>query len=331
MAVKPEATGRKLNQIIRLLLSLPKYAAFRDGIVTDFKSNMVSRAKLNMDEPEAAIEYRAEGEDEPLANAQTYRLRVEETGTLTVSELTDYLSSTDVNATYVDKMPILQALNIFLGQYTKSAPGITTVGSNKSFSISGDSQKWDLGTGLSALRGFFSSVRSATCRILINVNVSHGAFYDPIPLDQLIRKYSSGSQDSPAKLQAFLKRVRVRVIHLGEKKNKAGLPIPRVKTIFGLAIKDDGKSLDRPPRVKNFGAGSKDVEFFLSDSSSVPSGSSKSQVGGSAGGKKKGKGGKGGAPSQGHEQGTSQGGRFISVYEYFRTGTCSASFSFSPL
>jgi len=81
------------------------------------------------------------------------------------------------------------------------------------------------------------------------VNVSYGAFYDAIPLDQLIQKYGSAHQFNRVKLQSFLKGVRVRVIHLGEKKNKAGDSIARVKTIFGLTNKNDGHGLNHPPRV----------------------------------------------------------------------------------
>lgn len=200
---------------------------------------------------------------------------------------------------------------------------MSAIGSIKSFSLSQASPKWDLGAGLYALRGFFSSVRVATCRILVNVNVSHAAFYDAIPLDQLVQKYGPANQFNRIKLQSFLKRVRVKVIHLAEKKNKAGESIPRVKTIFGLANKDDGHSLDHPPWVQSFGAGSKDVEFFLDDSPGAPSSSSAGQAAGTSSGKKKckgAKGGKGGASSHGPGQNVSQGGRYISVYEFFRSG-----------
>lgn len=323
VAVQPAATGKKLGQVIRLLLQIPEYGNFQDDIVTDFKSTLVSRRRLSPDAAESVIQYRAEGEDEPRAHAQTYRLRVEETGTLTVSELTDYLTSTTVSTAYADKLPVLQALNIFLGHYAKSSPSVATVGSSKSFSLSEDSPKWDLGAGLTALRGFFSSVRVATCRILVNVNVSHGAFYDAIPLDQLIQKYGSAQQFNRVKLQSFFKGVRVRVIHLGEKKNRAGESIPRVKTIYGLANKNDRHGLDHPPRVQSFGAGPKDVEFFLNDSSGAPSSSSTGQAAGPPGSKKKAKGKKGGESSRGPGSNVVQGGRYISVYEFFRSGICS--------
>lgn len=69
VAVQPAATGKKLSQIIRLLLKLPKYGDFQNDIVTDFKSTLVSRRRLSPDAAELAIQYRAEGEDEPRAHA----------------------------------------------------------------------------------------------------------------------------------------------------------------------------------------------------------------------------------------------------------------------
>lgn len=260
----------------------------------------------------------------------------QETGTFSVSELITYLNSTDMNTTYADKLPVLQALNIFLGHYAKSSPTVATVGSSKSFSIT--TPKQDLGAGLSALLGFFSSIRLATCRILVNVNVSHGIFYDAIPLGSLIEKYGASNNSG---LQSFLKRVRVKVTHLAEKKNKAGESIPRVKTIYGLASKDDGHGLDHPPLVRSFGAGPNDVEFFLNDSIGEPSSLSAGQAAGTLSSEKKGKDSKGGASTHGpgqnvsgqnaSRQNASQGGRYISVYEFFRSGICSTTATSIPL
>jgi hypothetical protein len=264
---------------------------------------------------EPVIQYRAENEDEARANATNYKLRIEETGTLTVAELTAFLTSTNVDSVYTDKLPTIQALNIILGHYGKSTPTIATVGS-KSFSLSQDSPKWDLGAGLTALRGFFTSVRTATCRILVNINVSHGAFYEAIPLDHLMQKYGQANQMNRFKLETFLKRLRVQVIHLPEKKNRFGQPIPRIKTIFGLATKNDGHGLERPPQVLSFGAGPKDVRFFLNSAAS--SSASIGQQGSKAGGQKD-KTKKVGEP--GGKQGPSiPDGEYISVYDFFKRG-----------
>ena len=324
VAVEPAVAGKKLTQIIRLLLESPGYDQFRDDIVTDFKSTLISRERLGIDVAVSEVQYRDEGEDDPGPRAKNYRLRIEHTGVITVAELTDYLTSTNLSQAYADKPSVLQALNIFFAHYAKSTPATATVGSSKTFSLSQHSSKCDLGAGLTAIRGFFSSVRVATGRILVNVNVSHGAFYEPISLDLSIRKYGPAHQFNRVKLEKFLKRVRVRVTHLVERKNRAGATIPRVKTIFGLASRNDGHTLDHPPRVQSFGAGAKEVEFFLNDPSGMSSSSPTGQAPGKAGGQKKGKagkGGKGGAPGGDPVQNVPQ-GRYISVYEYFRSSTC---------
>jgi eukaryotic translation initiation factor 2C len=320
VAVDPAATGKLLSQIIRLLLGLPQYAEFQHDIVTDFKSTLISHRRFNFDMAETTIQYRSEGEDEPRANAKTYKVRVEETGTFTVSELTDYLASTNVSTAYTEKLPMLQALNIFLGHYAKCSPTIAAVGSSKSFSLSPASAKWDLGAGLFAIRGFFSSVRVAACRILVNINVSHGAFYDAIPLDQLIDRYGSANRFDKHKLQKFLGKLRVKTIHLTEKKNRAGEIIPRVKTICALANTNDGHRLEHPPRVAQFGAGPKDVEFFLEDSPTEPPSSTPGQVVGTASSKKKAKGNPKIAPDRAPGRNAPQAGRYISVYDFFRNG-----------
>jgi len=323
--VLPIAAGKKHNQIVRLLLEFPAYSEFRDDIVTDYKSTLISRTRLHQDTVESAVQYRAEGEDDPLPNAQTYRIRVEETGTLTVSELTDYLTSTNVSAVYADKQPVLQALNIFLGHHAKTSSAFATDGSSKSFSLGQNTPRYDLRGGVTALRGFFSSVRVAACRILVNANVSHGVFYNPIPLDQLIQQYGSAKGFNLFKLQTFLKGVRVRTIHLKEKRNKAGEPIIKAKTIYGLATKNDGQAMEHPPQMpmdKPLGGGPKVVEFFLGESPGAPSSASTGQPGG----KKKGKGKKGTAPAEAQagssskSVGGSSSGKYISVFDFFKSG-----------
>jgi hypothetical protein len=44
-----------------------------------------------------------------------------------------------------------------------------------------DAPKWDLGGGTDRNQGFFASVRAATRRILVNVNVTNVAFYNDGP------------------------------------------------------------------------------------------------------------------------------------------------------
>ena len=300
----PEIEQRnKKKQLVRLLLELPEYQDLKDDLVTDFASNII--ASKPFEDREHKITYRGENEDTPLPNAQEYRLRVRKSSNLTVSHLTEYLTSTSVGATFGDKDPFIQDLNILLNHYSKASAGLAVVpqsGGTKVYSLAPDVASFNLGAGLLALRGFFMSVRVATSRILVNVNIAHGVFFQPGPLPQLMVNH--GIQNL-VKLEKFLsKKVKVQLTHLPVKKNSAGLVIPRIKTIFALAHKDDGHGDSKPPKVPRFGAGAKEVSFFLRDSPSAP------------GKQAQGKGKKGG-PSP---EKSSSGGKYITVFDYYRTG-----------
>ncbi|KAL5610456.1 hypothetical protein FOBRF1_006573 [Fusarium oxysporum] len=266
-------------------------------------------ARTVEDEVLVEVPYRSEGEDEPTARATIYKVRVQYTKTLNIGELVNYLNSTSLSQSLVDKQELTQALNIFLNHYAKSAKNLVTIGSTKSSSLSSDAARGDIGSGLEIIRGFFSSVRVATCRILVNINVGHGAFYHAVPLPGLMKSYGL---HSTVMLERFLKLVRIQTTHLPEKRNKANEVIPRVKTIFGLARKDDGHGLVHPPRVRQHGAGAKDVEFWL-DGEASSSSAPKPVAKGGAKGKGKGKG-----EAQAESSAASTPGRYITVFDFFR-------------
>lgn len=282
--IEPELVGKKWEQMVRLLLKMPGLAEFQDGLITDFKSTVFTRKDFGKDAFQFDIPYRAEKEDEAATNAKTYRIDVTRVGSLNVGHLTEFLTSTDLSSQCGDKLDTIQALNILLRHYAKSSSTVAALGSTKTFALAAASM--DLTAGLVALRGFISSVRVATCRILVNINVSHGAFYSAQRLDRLIQ--SQNGKDT-YKLENFLRRLRVNLNHLPVKKNKAGEQILRTKTIFGLAKPGQGLS-----EVSHHGAGPKNVKFFLEDSP---------------------------APADGPGANQTE-GKYISVFDYFRKSKC---------
>ncbi|OAG10813.1 eukaryotic translation initiation factor 2C 2 [Paraphaeosphaeria sporulosa] len=293
----PEAAGRKHKRIVQLLLESAEVSPYKGNVATDFKSTLISKTKISdSNQINVDIVYRSDGEDEPGTGASTYKVRLLWVKSLSIGQLTDYLNSTNLSNAVENKHEFIQALNIFLNHYAKSANNLASIGSSKTFSLSQNIARADLGSGLEVIRGFFSSVRTATCRVLVNVNVSHGAFYKTGPLTGLMGSYGTRST---ASLEKFLKLVRVQTNHLPEKKNKAGQVIPRIKTIFGLARKDDGHGLPHRPKVLSHGAGAKDVQFWLEGD------------GGPNATKAKAKGGK--------KEGPATGGKYISVFDFFRT------------
>ncbi|KUI56682.1 Protein argonaute 12 [Cytospora mali] len=248
--VEPKATGRKLARIWKLFLDGPDCAALRGKIATDFKLTMVSFLKV----PEANFN---------VSYPPVYHIHVRYTNELPVAAFLAYLDPNLSTGNY-HKAPIIQALNIVLNHYSKSADGLVTVGS-RIFPLDSNKSITDLGSGLQAIRGFYSSLRAATGRILVNVKVSYGVFFQPGPLHNLMKLVVPNVHQNKYKLDISFKGVNVKLTHLS-KRNKSGREIPRIKTILGLASDEDGKhSSQRRPRVRAFGAGPKDVEFWLED------------------------------------------------------------------
>jgi eukaryotic translation initiation factor 2C len=262
--IKPEVRGRKLSRVFQLLLELPQFA----GVASDWKSMIVARQALSIQDGEIfEIPYRGDGEDEPLPHPIIYQVRVVTPLSLGVTDLVNYLSGTASGPDFPQKLEVIQVLNVLFGSYPQSSDGTASIAGNRHFSIDHGKQARNiqvLGGGLESLRGYYQSVRPATGGILLNINVTHGVFFEPLRLDLLFPKMGTGNTLT---LQKKLKLVRVEVIHIPAKKTKSNKNIPRVKTIFGLAHPQDGRKAgeQHPPQVKGFGAGPKDVKFWLSD------------------------------------------------------------------
>lgn len=257
----PEVKGKKLGRLFQLLLQLPEFA----GVATDRASMIISSKPLGITIPhQVSITYLAEGQDEPLERAITYTARVITPLTFSVSDLVNFLSSTNPGPGYHQKAEIIQVMNAVFGSHPNAHSEVRSIGQNRHFSIERTERNRynikDLGGGLESLRGYFQSVRAATGGLLLNVNVTHGVFLQPELLSSLYPKLGSGDK---RKLSQKLKLVRVRVMHLPVKKSKSGLEVPRVKTVFGLAQIGDGATEEKRPRIKVSGGGPQDVEFWL--------------------------------------------------------------------
>ncbi|KAL5001644.1 ribonuclease H-like domain-containing protein [Aspergillus recurvatus] len=257
-------SSRKAKQIICLLLE-DHFPQFRHSIVTDYRSNIISHLKI-LDQERFPVKYmvtyRGEKEDEPRETPETYCVTCQFTGRLDPADLLNYLTSSNAANMLHEKAEILQALNIVLGHHPKSTGSVASAGANTHYAIQDVVEKFNLGAGLEALRGYFVSVRAATARLLVNVQIKYVACYQDGPLYQVIREFQYANGRSVYTLKRFLDRLRVRVTHI-KRKNKRGEDIPRIKTIINIATLRDGNSLENPPKVKSIGAGPNDVSFFL--------------------------------------------------------------------
>ncbi|KAH6724161.1 QDE2 protein [Leptodontidium sp. MPI-SDFR-AT-0119] len=305
--VSPPATGKKLGRIFQLLLELPNFA----GVATEWKSMIISTNDLNLPAGYTVqIPYKKEGEDEPLARAITYNVRVITPLTYLVSDLVKFLSSESPGPPYTQKAEVIQMMNAVFGHYPQAHPEVGSIGQNRHFSLDRSQANAHnirvLGGGLESLRGYFLSVRPATGGLLLNVNVTHGVFFEPDRLDKLFPKLGTGNKITLAKK---LNKLRVRVIHLPAKKGKKNQDVPRIKSICGFALTTDGRSEEHPPRVTVNGAGPTQVSFWLSDTPPATA-----PAAAAAGSKTTGKNKKPG----GSQAGGLPANQYITVYDYFQ-------------
>ena len=313
--------GKKAKRIVQLLLE-EHFLPYGYNIATDFKSNLISRREIDLEKDEFVVTYRAEGEDSPAPNPIQHRCRVQFTGSLTLSELINHLTSTQAGLMFGSQEEIIQAMNIVLGHYPKTQPNVATIAANRHFDMNASAQdRMSLGAGLQVIRGFFMSVRAATARVLVNVQVKNMAFYDEGPLDRLMIAFMNANGPNRVGLLKFVKKLSVDVTHI-KRTNRQGQRIPRFKTVQGFATKDDGRRQPHPPIVSQFGAGAKEVQFYLDNSTGTSSGT---QAPAGGGGGKKGKKGVKAGPAPPST------GRYISVFDFFKESKLAPCFRTSRI
>ncbi|KAI1205258.1 Piwi-domain-containing protein [Annulohypoxylon truncatum] len=264
-----QPTGKKLFRIIKLLLEEIQKPESK-VLVTDFSSILISCEDIKDIKAGGktfTIPYYSETEKGPRDNAKSYQIKVQLDETLPISALENYL--THPTSQYINRGKMVQALNIFLNYYTKDSSKYCTIGTGRSFPLDEKSSIIDLKYGLVAIKGYYSSICLATSRILANINVSYGMFYESKKLEVIMKKYYTESRwDDPTLrlLGKFLRGVRIEY----SCKDKAQNPIRRRFRIHDLASQDDGmtdkgQKTENSSVVKRYGAGPKEVSFWVQD------------------------------------------------------------------
>ena len=260
-----EPKGKKLKQIISIRLKDLKKEMesrkLRCYIATDYKSNLVCTTEIPQESRNVGVTYFHEDDRATRNNSPKYLVRMQETlPRLTTSQLNGFLTSTESDAQYDFKEPMLQALNILFGHYAKSTPTTTMVGGNRAFTSSSDTETQSLGPVIEAVRGYSLSVRLCSSSSMVNVNVSHSAFYKGMPLthfmEKLPAKWGRDYLDYP-ELETLLRGIRVETKHLKD--------CTKVFPIKAFATKRDGRDQSHPPIVKEEMAQPSRVQFHLDD------------------------------------------------------------------
>ena len=239
--VHPEIKGPKLAQVVKLALRSGTMQGVTPYIFTDFSAIMLSVGEIPQQCRIFKLKYISEVETQASENAKEFTISLDLIGTVNLSNSEAYLWQTDINSS---GLPVEQAFDIILGHHRKMSNDIAIVNKRKAFLLTSNAETHNLSASgthlLVALRGYFSSVRMSQSSLLVNINVSHGAFYKPQKKLYEIINWLQGNQGvNPSKVPGLLRGLRVRSSH-----------IPRVWSFWGYPRIGDGKwYMLHPPRL----------------------------------------------------------------------------------
>ena len=295
--------GRKRRQFYQnLFQDQSDFQALDQGIATDYANTLITCGRLYKGSLlskkysqvyRGAIEQPGNQNSTAQSSEQKYNVTVEYVEAVSISELIKYIYSRPYDPSIFNpRLDTVQAMNIIVAGSPNKDPAVFQAGQNKFFQYPRNLQSQtfndvyrarSLDNGLIAVRGYYSSVRTSTSRILLNLNVQCSAFYPEINLHELMNIFTRDLPMTPARcqdLEDFIQRLRVRTDQLTSEEKT----VTREKTIRGFSRKyegvrnKDGKQILNPdgsPKMKGTKGAAHDYASsnsitFLSDAYSPP-------------------------------------------------------------
>ena len=187
--IEPEVKNkRKRKRMFEILEKHPGFAAFAATTATDYGKIIVSTKTLNPkagktaagqkeDRVEITVIYQ-ESDDMPLPEKgkNEHKFTIQRTAEVQPADIKGYVNGENPN---FNPNTAIQALNIMLAKFPSRSLEMVPVGRNKYF-VAGSSDpalSFDIGGGLVALKGYYTSVRPSVGNLLCNLNVCTTAFY----------------------------------------------------------------------------------------------------------------------------------------------------------
>lgn len=292
-SIEKKAAGRKLHRIVGDALKQVGSSVF----ATEYKSQVISRGELKLTSNPIRVKYKEPGRD----RVELWDVKLDGPTSLRLGTLMTYLGSMmdpEGDTNFPKYAAEIDALNVILGHQARSDNSVVAVGRNRFFAA--DGQRVERSGGLDygpidILRGYFQSVRTATGRLLLNVNVTAGVFRRPIPIAELFTKMGLDRIDKIRELPPYDRNrylTSLRTVHKLLKRARITLKVLPVaaggkavlqeKVVTGLASsRDKAVSVAQKPMFQfnecEFG-GPKMVKFFLNE----PTGTDQTRVDGLA-------------------------------------------------
>ena len=255
--ITPAVTAKRLKRrLFDLLEAAPDYAQYKRFAAHDGSAKLITSKQLPQPLVIKDLVYYDEDESVPKADdpkVKTFTFEFNFVQELRLDLLTKYVVFTgfvfftfsythfrylsgDLEHRDVDISPLLAAINIILSQHPSKKGAM--VGRNRFFF---PQETFRLGGGIEAWKGFYSSARPAFGTLMVNVNVATTAFYAAGNLAKAMLEFKQHTFN--ARVDSFVKGLRVMVSHLGHRKT-----VKRIATLRH----EDGRSYHPTARTYRF-------------------------------------------------------------------------------
>ena len=246
--------GRKQRQAFAILFEEPEFRNMHPGLATDYANTILTSTPLKLGPKKSKVfnfVYRDVEDRVARPNATRYSFTITDAGTVPTQDLLRYLASTATDPSdFTGRADAVQALNIIVARTPNFEPQVFQSGQNKFYRYPTKEQDYlDLTGGLIAVRGYYSSVRTATARILLNLNAQTSPFYPACNMIELLENFGV-SVNRWLEAEKFIQKLRVKTQYLKDEKKQIEV---KVKTIQGFSHKRGERRDDKTGKMKKFG------------------------------------------------------------------------------
>ena len=244
--------GRKQRQAFAVLFEEPEFRNLQPGLATDYANTILTSTPLKLGPTKSKVfnfVYRDVEDRVAPPNATRYSFTITEAGTVPTQELLRYLASTTTDPSdFAGRADAVQALNIIVARTPNFEPQVFQSGQNKFYRYPTDEREYlDLTGGLIAVRGYYSSLRTATARILLNLNAQTSPFYPACNMIQLIENFGLSKWWDT---ERFIQKLRVKTQYLKDEKKQIEV---KVKTVQGFSHQRGEERDKKTGKMKRFG------------------------------------------------------------------------------
>lgn len=209
-----------LCQICSPCTTYEEFRSIRNRLATDYAETLITAGEPDLgltNVKEYRLKYHENGQP-PRPNAKASRVVISLTGVVPTPEMMRYLDSTPADSTDLkNRLTTIQALNIVINETPNKDTTVCQAGRNvfAEFPRNRDPrtmiayQNIDLSHGLIGVRSYYSSTKTSTARLLLNLHGQCSPFYPELNLLTLIEDFTRGCNDL-YRLERFIQGLRVR-------------------------------------------------------------------------------------------------------------------------